>query len=404
MPSERRFGHFGKILATVLLVLLATSAWSAPQYKVLHAFGGGSDGAGLWGSVVFDRQGQLYGTTSGGGLYKYGTVWQLTPQADGTWQETILSNFRVNDPNGDEPTSTPVFDPAGNLYVTTQFGGGPGTYGTVFMLSPGSKGWKLTVIHRFGPKDKTGGPYAGVIRDRAGNLYGAEGCNFELSGRRWKESILHCFPAFQGDGSGVFAGLVQDGSGNLYGTTEMGGSNRCGGGCGTVYELSPTSDGKWKETILHRFQAYGDGSTPGTGALALDSIGNLYGAIGGGRKTFGLVYRLSHTHKVWKETVLYNLPGGAGGDTPSSGVVMDKAGNLYGTAIAGGDPNCQCGVVYKLAPAKNGKWVYTVLHRFTGFDGALPGGQLILGNKGRLYGTTEVGGSGGGGVVFEITP
>jgi len=168
--------------------------------------------------------------------------------------------------------------------------------------------------------------------------------------------------------------------------------------------VSPTVDGKWKETILHRFQAYGDGSTPGTGALVLDSTGNLYGAVGGGRKRFGLVYRLSHTLTGWKETVLYNLPGGAGGDTPSSGVVMDKNGNLYGVTIAGGDRNCQCGVVYKLTPTTEGKWTYAVLHRFTGFDGAQPVANLILDSKGNLYGTTEVGGSGGGGVVFEITP
>jgi uncharacterized repeat protein (TIGR03803 family) len=167
--------------------------------------------------------------------------------------------------------------------------------------------------------------------------------------------------------------------------------------------VSHTADGKWKETILHRFQAYGDGFILGTGALALDSTGNLYGAIGGGRKGFGLVYRLSHTPTGWKEIVLYNLPGGAGGDTPSSGVVMDKTGNLYGVTIAGGDPSCQCGVVYKLAPNAKGKRTYTVLYRFTGFDGAQPAANLILDSNGNLYGTTLTGGSSGG-VVFEITP
>jgi uncharacterized repeat protein (TIGR03803 family) len=252
-----------------------------------------------------------------------------------------------------------------------------------------------------------GSPWAGVITDSAGNLYGTAFAAFELSPgtNGWKENVLHTF--CQGnDGCGAVVGLVRDGSGNLYGTTEMGGSDRCGGvGCGTVYELTPTADGKWEETILHRFQAQGDGGGPGAGALILDASGNLYGTAGGGITRHGVIFKLTPgANGYWKETVLYNLRGGANGDGPGTGVVMDKAGNLYGTAIAGGDPNCQCGVVYKLAPAKNGKWVSTVLHRFTGFDGAQPAAQLILDSKGNLYGTTEVGGSSGGGVVFEITP
>jgi uncharacterized repeat protein (TIGR03803 family) len=408
MPSERRFARSEKIrAASALIVFMATTAWAAPQYRVLHAFGSGNDGAGLYGGVAFDRQGRLYGTTSGGGLYEYGTVWQLTPQADGTWSERILRSFHVNDPRGDEPQDGLLVDSLGNLYGTAIFGGAHAG-GTVFKIEPSSASWTETVLYNFcsrsGCKDG-GAPWAGVIMDSTGNLYGTAGVAFELSPgpNGWKERVLHTF-CRSNDGCGPIAGLVQDVSGNLYGTTEKGGSNRCGGGCGTVFELSATAGGKWKETILHRFQAYGDGSTPGTGALLLDSTGNVYGAIGGGRKRFGLVYRLSHRHKGWKEMVLYNLPGGAGGDTPSSGVVMDKTGNLYGVTIAGGDRNCQCGVVYKLAPNANGKWIYTVLHRFTGFDGAQPDANLILDTNGNLYGTTLTGGSTGGGVVFEITP
>src|ERR1700719_3559673 len=118
MPPEAWFARPGKILASVVLVLLVVPARAAPQYKVLHAFGAGNDGAGLFGGVIFDQLGRLYGTTSGGGLYNYGTVWQLTPQTDGTWSERVLRSFRVNDPRGDEPQDRPMVDSFGNLYGT----------------------------------------------------------------------------------------------------------------------------------------------------------------------------------------------------------------------------------------------------------------------------------------------
>jgi uncharacterized repeat protein (TIGR03803 family) len=177
------------------------------------------------------------------------------------------------------------------------------------------------------------------------------------------------------------------------------------GGCGTAFELSPTSDGKWKETILHDFQAYWDGAFPGLGALILDGSGSLYGTAAGGNTGHGVIFKMSRgSDGRWKETVLYNIQGGANGDDPAAGVVMDKAGSLYGTTIAGGDPNCSCGVIYKLAPGSKGKWTYSVLHRFTGYDGAQPDANLILDDKGNLYGTTAAGGTYNYGVAFELTP
>jgi uncharacterized repeat protein (TIGR03803 family) len=242
--------------------------------------------------------------------------------------------------------------------------------------------------------------------DNADNLFGTASVAFELSpgADGWKETVVHLFTGQHGDGEGAYAGLIRDAAGNLYGQTEMGGSSRCGGGCGTVYQLSPTSDGKWKEHILHTFQARWDGSSP-VGALLLDSAGNLYGTAGGGKSGHGVVFRLSlGTDGRWRETVVYNIAGGADGDGPGGGVVMDKAGNLYGTTVAGGDPNCDCGVVYKLEPQAGGKWKYTVLHSFAGYDGAQPAANVILDSKGNLYGTTITGGAGGAGVAFELTP
>jgi len=137
-----------------------------------------------------------------------------------------------------------------------------------------------------------------------------------------------------------------DSSGSLYGTTSGGGAFTSQCSCGTVFKITPGSNGKWKETILHSFTL------------------------------------------------------GAGGEGPSAGVVMDNAGNLYGTTSAGGS-SCGCGLIYKLAPGSNGKWTYTVLHRFTGADGAGPNANLILDSNGNLYGTTTTGGAG---VAFELTP
>jgi uncharacterized repeat protein (TIGR03803 family) len=244
--------------------------------------------------------------------------------------------------------------------------------------------------------------------DAAGNLYGAGGCAFGLSpesGGRWKEHILHCYPAFKGDGWGALTRPTPNGSGDLYGETAMGGtSTLCGGGCGTIYELQHTSGG-WQEHILHDFGTGGDDMAFPEGSLFLDETGSLYGTAGGGIYGHGAVYRLTlESNGHWKETILHSFTGRASGDGPGGGVAMDKMGNLYGATIAGGTSSCSCGVVYKLTPGLQGAWKYTVLHRFTGFDGAQPDANLILDSKGNLYGTTITGGSNGGGVVFEITP
>jgi uncharacterized repeat protein (TIGR03803 family) len=303
-----------------------------------------------------------------------------------------------------------IFDPAGSLYGTTPVGGGPYTAGTVFKMDPqGSGGWKSTVIYRFGKNDKANGPYGGVVMDGTGHLYGVGGWAFKLSpgSGGWKETLLHGFDCRNGDGCGILDHPILDASGNLYGTTEHGGgSKNCGAGCGTVYQLQPMPDGKWNESILHRFGSPGDGAFPGVGALIIDGAGNLYGTTDiGGPNGYGTIFRLTRgSNGHWKEKILHSMTQGRDGDHVSTGVVMDVTGNLYGTTIGGGDPNCDCGVVYKLAPQTDGTWKYTVLHRFTGYDGAQPDANLIPDGKGNLYGTTITGGAGGAGVAFELIP
>jgi len=218
--------------------------------------------------------------------------------------------------------------------------------------------------------------------------------------------VLHNFTCHGGDGCDPYAGTILDAVGNLYGTTEHGGTSRlCGGGCGTAYEVEPTS-ASWEEDILHDFGTGDDDMAfPGVGALAADSLGNLYGTAGGGESRAGVVFRLTRgPDGIWKTTIQYAFRGGTDGSGPGAGVVIDKAGNLYGTTIAGGNPQCGCGVVYKLSRGAKGKWTYTVLHTFVGSDGAQPDANLILDSKGNLYGTTITGGAGGYGVAFELTP
>ena len=193
MPPKRLISapNAAALLGTILI--LATSVLAAPKYKVLHAFGKGHDGGGLWGSLALDAKGNLYGETSGGGLYGYGTVFELTPGSAGLWTETILHSFRNNDPDGDDLNGSPVLDPGGNLFGMATTGGGPYTYGTVFELTPGSGGWRLAVLHRFRGKGPAGGPQGPLIMDKAGDLYGTAYDPFEMSrgSGRWRLSVLH---------------------------------------------------------------------------------------------------------------------------------------------------------------------------------------------------------------------
>ena len=389
-----------------ILVTFVPSVSAGPKYKVLHAFGKGQDGAGTWGSLLLDSKGNLYGTSGGGGLYGYGTVFELTPKSGGKWSESILHSFNRNGQDGYGSTAGLILDKAGDLYGTTQFGGAYG-YGAVFELMPKSENWAEQVLHSFNISDGCC-PYGGLVGGDGGNLYGTGGVAFELTSASggWTETVVHDFNRRHGDGYDPFAAPILDGNGNLYGTTEYGGAHNLG----VVYELSPRAGGEWKEQILYDFCPTGppnctDGHTPGVGALTMDSLGNVYGTTAGGGYCCGTVFRLTlQANGRWKETVLYNFKGGASGFEPSAGVVRDKAGDLYGTTVYGGSSQCDCGVVFKLSPRKSGRWEYTVLHTFIGSDGAQPDANLILDDKGNLYGTAATGGTGGAGVAFELTP
>lgn len=384
----------------------------------LHNFLGGRDGQYPAGSLIFDPAGNIYGTTySGGGkgcqasgLGGCGTVFELSPNSSGGVTEIVLHRFSGNR-DGCCLEAGLVRDPAGNLYGTTASGGG-GNAGTVFKLAPGSGGtWTGSLLHTFRVEQHGGVPVAGLVSDSSGNLYGTTleggaydyGTVFELD-TTGKQTVLYSF-AGGNDGQYPYAGLVFDSAGNLYGTTFYGGNvTACGGnGCGSVFELSPTSGGVWKETIIHGFNGT-DGNNPYAG-LVFDQSGNLYGTTeNGGPNGGGAVFELTPGQNgSWTENILVGLDDGYcdGPAYPMGGVVFDKAGNIYGTAVDGA---CDVGEVFELTRGSNGQWALSLVHSFSGTDGSSPQAGVILDSAGNIYGTTARGGAStcGCGVVFKI--
>jgi uncharacterized repeat protein (TIGR03803 family) len=394
-------------MLALFLAVVPSATVCAQTYTVLHAFSG-PDGAALWGSLVLDTHGNVYGTTFADGPYGGGTVFELSPQADGTWAYSLLAGFNGDTTGPSGSTAGLIFDPAGNLYGTSR-AGGTGIYGTVFELTPGMGGWALSVLYNFPLPGGGCCPYGGLARDRAGNLFGNADWAFELfpGSTGWNATILHQFPAYSGDAAGTLAAPILGPSGNLYGITEGGGAY----GQGAVYLLHPTSTG-WSEHLLHSFGAFTyDGEKASLGALAMDASGALYGTTNQGGRNIcidvgcGIVFKLApQSGGKWTYSILHNFTGGKAGYGPGAGVTLDAAGNLYGTTIYGGSGTCECGVVYKLSPTASGPWQYTVLHRFVGTDGAQPDANLVIDKAGNLYGTTATGGAGGYGVAFQVTP
>lgn len=430
------------VLSIFATALFSSATRAAAQTeKVLHSFNfNGKDGWSPYSRLIFDTDGNLYGTTYSGGtdaagscvfgstVEGCGTVFELSPKAGGGWTEKVLHSFNDNGTDGTFPMGGLVLGAGGNLYGTTS-GGGTYNYGTVFELSPkAGGGWTEKILHSFDSSDGYF-PSAGLIFDTAGNLYGTAPSNFgmvfELSpgeSGSWAETMLYGF----GGGGGPWrptSGLIFDASGNLYGTTGFGGNytscyENAGFGCGTVYELSPGAGGAWVETMLWSFGSGTDGYYPDAG-LVLDAKGNLYGtAPYGGDNTgcqygdtgtgCGIAFELSLTGGVWTEKILHNFGASSkDGTIPYASLTFDSAGNLYGTTeFTGVDYAGGYGTVFKLSPATGGHWTEKILHTFgtNGKSGAVPYAGLIFDSAGNLYGTTYSGGAYGYGVVFEVTP
>jgi uncharacterized repeat protein (TIGR03803 family) len=397
-----RLNIAASVAAACVAVLLAAQSTQAQTYTVLHTFFGRGGRVPVAG-VIQDAEGNLYGTTAGGGAPDLGTVFKLSK----TGKFTVLHSF-AGGSDGAAPDGGVIRDASGNLYGTTAKGGA-GNLGTVFEVDTTGK---ETVLFSFGGL-RGRQPVAGVIQDAEGNLYGTTsqgganlvGTVFKLS-KTGKETVLYNFCSQSGcaDGYSPRAGVIRDSQGNLYGTTSLGGNNQCNEGCGTVFKLSRTG----KLTVLYAFQGNTngqmDGSFPVAGVI-LDASGNIYGttAYGGNpttncgadRQGCGIVFKLD---KTGKETVLYRFMGEADSQDPQASLLRDAKGNLYGTTFDGGGSGG--GTVFKLSE----KGTETVLYHFTTEEGYGPAAGLIQDANGNFFGTAAFGAKGEAGVVFQLTP
>jgi hypothetical protein len=310
-------------------------------------------------------------------------VYELSPSAGGTWTEKTLYDFTPGG-NGSDPFGGLVMDAAGNLYGTTALGGigvvqgdPQSGNGVVFELSPGANG-------------------------------------------AWSEKVIYEFAGYPVDGSRPEAGLFLDQAGNLYGTTLQGGDAACVGangntvGCGTVFELVPQG-GAWKESVLYSFQDSGDDGLYPSASPVVDSAGNIFGTTlhgGAGSSSCpscGTAFEIARNGGSWSERRIFNFPGPDQSTFPASNLIIDAAGNLYGTTpgkVSGCQGGYACGTVFELTLGSGGAYTYDSLHSFTDVapDGGAPQAGVIFGPSGSLLGTTENGGNANEGAVFAVTP
>ncbi len=447
----------GACLALILVLLSCAPARAQYTENVMYDFTGTPDGAEpYYGSLAFDAQGNAYGTTLINGAHGSGIVYKLSPPSSGNgpWIETLLYNFcsQPGCADGSSPYNGVILDSQGNLYGTTSGGGAGSSLGTVYELSPmpgggcpsGSNtgnGWCETVIYAFcsaGDCSTGQSPQSVLIFDSAGNLYGTTGGGsnggvvFELSPPDggtgpWTETVISTICGSGCSGGGLTFGAA----GNLYGTTGVDGAY----GHGVVFELSPNPSGGichnggsnvngWCQLVLYNFCAAShcaDGAGPLNNQLVFDSNGNMYGTtvIGGtgpgpGGFGSGSVFELSpapaggcpsgsYTGNGWCDTILHSFGNSGDGATPSAGVIRDSAGNLYGTTIYGGAQTF--GTVYELSPSSGGAWTENVILNFSGLAGGDgPNAGVTFGPNGYLYGTAYTGGPPIKGLAFELVP
>jgi uncharacterized repeat protein (TIGR03803 family) len=385
-----------------LLVLGLASLAQAQTFTTLYSFSGGSDGGQPYAGLIEDADGNLYGTTTEGGDLNCsadgcGVVYELN--AAGT--ETVLHKFSGPASGGGDAARpyTPVIrDNAGNIYGTTNVGG-YGGWGAVFKIdSAGNE----TLLYSF-----TGGsdgcfPLQGLVRDKAGNLYGTTSqCGAAFRGTIFKLdnasnlTLLHTFGGPDGTGP-QYGRLLIDKSDNLYGVTLYGGV-RCSAhnpDCGVLYEVS----NKGVFTVLHKFGWHkNDGCYP-VGSVVQDKAGNYYGTTTGcGSIGYGIVWKVSKDSN--KETILHNFAGSpSDGCQPEAGVTLDSKGNLYGVTLECGAN--RYGALFELRAGGG----LTLLHSFDNSDGANPYGEVMRTLKGTLFGTTPLGGIYGNGTVWSYVP
>src|SRR5579859_289842 len=394
------------VWAAFALMTCAVSFASQPPAteRIPHSFSGGSDGSDPDSGLTLDSVGNLYGSTFFGGSASEGTIYKLSRTSGGI-KETILYNFQGGSADGANPSGSLLIAPGGIIFGTTSSGGQG--YGVVFELIPSGTSYTEKILHVFPMGEDP--VNAGVIMDKAGNLYGetagggafGDGTIYVMkhTSTGYKYALLYSF-AGGNDGNYPSGGLIFDSAGNLYGTTASGGANFAG----DVFELTHNSNGSWSESVLYTFTGYSDGVNPES-ALAMDSSGNLFGttvyggdtSCGGGFGS-GEVFELTNSGGVWTKTTVHAFTDTPDGHAPMAGVTFDAAGNMFGTTSNGG--NSGSGVLYEISPTTGG-WSESVVHSFSnGADGGYPSTPVTFGPKGNLFGTAQFGGTTGDGVAY----
>ncbi len=329
---------------------------------ILYSFGANAtDGMHPFAGLVADASGNLFGTTNAGGSSNCtggcGTVFELKPTGSGGYAEAVLWRFAGPGADGDDPYGDLIMDRSGDLFGTTELGGAS-SEGIVFELIPNGNNYVETALYSFGSNGANDAayPYAGLIEDSSGDLFGTteyggsggHGAVFELTpgSLGYQESVLYSFKGGTTDGSAPYAGLIEDSLGNLFGTTSAGGSSASG----TVFELKPNGSGPYTETVLHNFT----GGTAGDGVpyagLIEDSSGDLFGTTNGGLAGNGTVFELTPGGTGYTETVLHSFANnGVDGRSPYYGsLLQDASGDLFGTTWLGGSTSSNAGTVFEI--------------------------------------------------------
>lgn len=393
-----------KLVLSSIPLLIATNPTQAQTETVLYNFNGSRDGYNYTASLVNDGDGNMYGTTTVGGA-GYGTVYELSPNDSGGWNETTIHTFNVDE--GTYPASL-IADGKGNLYGTTSEGGANND-GILYRLSPVGNRWVETILTSFGVGMIGERPFGNIIVDTSGNLFGTDNtitngfaeAIFEASPSSDSGNIIYTSPFITATGG--YGGLTMDASGNIFGISVQAYKPRIA----IAFELSPNGSGGWNSQVIYTFpqNAYPEG------APTLDKAGNLYSTSeAGGDKNLGTVYELSPgKNGTWTGKILYSFQGGLlDGEQPYAGVTFDGAGNIYGTTAFGGFDNA--GTVFELSPGEQGRYQEKVLWSFDRKDGNQPFARLVLDGAGNIYGTTSVGGGNGCGgflgcgLAFELIP
>ena len=344
-------GDFGS--GTVFQLTPSGDSWI---HTVLYSFSGGGDGGEPYKGVTLDAEGNLYGTAVTGGSGSCeggcGVAYKLT-NSGGTWTQTVIHSFTGGD-DGSGPGAGLTIDKRGNLYGMTPTGGANGL-GVIFQLHPDQSGnWTLKVIHTFtGGTDGASGS-AGRMLLRGGHLYGAataggangKGTAFELTpvpSGEWNFTTIYSFKG-QPDAGFPYGGLTFDASGNLYGTTYYDGAHNLG----AVYELAPNPTGEWNERVLYSFKGGSDGANS-ISNVVFDAAGNLYGTTSEGGLGSGTIFELTPgSNGKWTESIAHRFAGPPDGAFAYNGMVGDGAGNFYGATVHGGTDDE--GAIYKFTP------------------------------------------------------